>query len=111
MQFLKTLFWIVLTVIAVAFAFKNWTPVQVLLWGNIVVDVKLPILLLTVFLLGLTPMFILHRATRWRLRRKLEHVQRALGEVHAADDGVGTPPDRGPILPPGAIPIAVPPAV
>ena len=72
MQFLKTLFWIVLTVIAVAFAFKNWNSVELLLWGNIVVEVKLPILLLAAFLIGLMPMFIFHRAVRWRMRRRLE---------------------------------------
>jgi uncharacterized integral membrane protein len=107
MQFLKTLFWIVLTVIAVAFAFKNWTPVEVLLWGNIVVEVKLPILLLVAFLIGLVPMFILHRATRWRLRRRLENVQRALSDAIAPEPG---PASEG-MLPPGAAPIAAPPAV
>ena len=109
MQFLKTLFWIVLTVIAVAFAFKNWTPVTVLLWGNIVVDVKLPVLLFTAFLLGLLPMFILHRASRWRLRRKLEHVERTRGDARPAD---GTASPGEPAMPaPGAAPMAVPPAV
>jgi uncharacterized integral membrane protein len=109
MQFLKTLFWIVVTVIAVAFAFKNWTSVEVLLWGNIVVEVKLPILLLAAFLLGMVPMFILHRATRWRLRRRLENAQRALGDAILPEPSPETS-DR-PIMPPGAAPIAVPPAV
>jgi len=110
MQFLKTLFWIMLTVIAVAFAFKNWTSVELLLWGNIVIDVKLPILLLAAFLIGLVPMYILHRATRWRLRRKLETVQRALGEARTPDEEL-PPVEREPVLPPGGAPIAVPPAV
>ena len=108
MQFLKTLFWIVLTVIAVAFAFKNWAPVEVLLWGNIVVEVKLPILLLAAFLLGLVPMFILHRATRWRLRRRLENAQRAISDNLMPDAAASAPEGA---LPPGAVPIAVPPAV
>jgi lipopolysaccharide assembly protein A len=110
MQFLKTLFWIVLTVIAVAFAFKNWTPVTVLLWGNIVVDVKLPILLFAAFLLGLLPMFVLHRASRWRLRRKLDHVERSLAETRLAETDAA-PAEREPALPPGATPMAVPPAL
>lgn len=108
MQFLKTLFWIVLTVIAVAFAFKNWNPVTIFLWGNIVADVKLPILLLGAFLLGLLPMFVLHRATRWRLRRRLEDTRRELSEVRSAETG---PTLDVAALPPGAVPIAVPPAV
>jgi uncharacterized integral membrane protein len=109
MQFLKTLFWIFLTVIAVAFAFKNWTSAEVLLWGNIVVEVKLPILLFAAFLLGLVPMFILHRATRWRLRRRLEHAQRALGDTTVVE--AAPVPTHEPMMPPGAAPIAVPPAV
>jgi hypothetical protein len=108
MQFLKTLFWIVLTVIAVAFAFKNWNPVPLYLWGDIVAYVKLPILLLVAFLIGLLPMFVLHRATRWRLRRRLEDVRRELGEARTVD---AAPVTDEPLLPPGAAPIAVPPAV
>ena len=108
MQFLKTLFWIMLTVIAVAFAFKNWTPVTILLWGNIVVDVKLPILMFAAFLIGLLPTYIFHRTIRWRLRRRLENMERTLGE--ARGEPSSTTADDA-ILPPGAVPTAVPPGV
>ena len=108
MQFLKTLFWIVLTVIAVAFAFKNWTPVTILLWGNIVVDVKLPILMFAAFLIGLLPTYIFHRAIRWRLRRRLENIERTLGEVRG---DLPSTAHYGAMLPPGAVPTAVPPGV
>lgn len=108
MQFLKTLFWIMLTVVAVAFAFKNWTPVTILLWGNIVVDVKLPILMFAAFLIGLLPTYIFHRAIRWRLRRRLENAERSLNEVRG-ELPPATHDDA--ILPPGAVPIAVPPGV
>ena len=108
MQFLKTLFWIMLTVIAVAFAFKNWTPVTILLWGNIVVDVKLPILMFGAFLIGLLPTYIFHRAIRWRLRRRLENMERSLGEVRGEPSLENA--DQA-SMPPGAVPTAVPPAV
>ena len=72
MQFLKTLFWIVLTVIAVAFAFKNWNSVELLLRGNIVVEVKLPALFIIVFLIGFLPTFVIYRARVWSLRRRLD---------------------------------------
>jgi lipopolysaccharide assembly protein A len=108
MQFLRTIFWVAIAVIAVIFAFNNWTPVTITLWGGMLLDTRLPILLLAAFLLGLVPYFILHRATRWSLRRKLDSAERALAEVR------GTPVEsiqRAEPLPPAAAPIAVPPGV
>ncbi len=76
MQFLKTLFWIVLTVIIVLFAKANWNSVELKLWGGLVADAKLPVLLLTFFLLGLVPTLIIHRARIWALKRRLEPLER-----------------------------------
>lgn len=76
MQFLRTIFWVLLAVVAVSFAFDNWRVVTVRLWGDLVLDTPLPMLLLAAFLLGLVPGLILHRTTRWSLRRKLEAVTR-----------------------------------
>jgi uncharacterized integral membrane protein len=76
MQFLKTLFWVVLTVILVLFAKANWTAVTLRLWGGLEADVKLPVLILFAFLLGFLPTFILHRARLWALKRRLEPAER-----------------------------------
>jgi uncharacterized integral membrane protein len=76
LQFLKTLFWIVLTVIIVLFAKANWNSVELKLWGGLVADAKLPVLLLTFFLLGLVPTLIVHRARIWALKRRLEPLER-----------------------------------
>jgi len=83
MQFLKTLFWVMVAVIAVVFAFRNWMPITIHLWGGLEADVKLPVLLLIAFLIGFLPWFTLHKTTRWRLRRRLEAAQRALEEERA----------------------------
>jgi uncharacterized integral membrane protein len=72
MQFLKTLFWIALTVVLVLFAKANWNAVTLKLWGGLEADVKLPVLVLAAFLLGFLPTFILYRARLWGLRRRLE---------------------------------------
>jgi len=77
MQFLKTLFWVVLTVILVLFAKANWSPVTLRLWGGLEADVKLPVLILFAFLLGFLPTFILYRARLWSLRRRLEPAERS----------------------------------
>jgi uncharacterized integral membrane protein len=74
MQFLKTLFWVVLTVILVLWAKANWFNVPLKLWGGLIADVKLPVLLFTAFFLGFLPTLIVHRARLWSLKRRMEPV-------------------------------------
>jgi putative membrane protein len=81
MQFLKTLFWIALTVVLVLFAKANWNAVTLKLWGGLEADVKLPILVLAAFLLGFLPTFILYRTRLWGLRRRLEPGERQVTVV------------------------------
>lgn len=84
MQFLRTVFWVVLAVLGVVFSIANWTPVTVTIWGGNVVDTRLPVLLIVTFLLGLLPMLVIHRTTRWSLRRRLDTANRTLTETQAA---------------------------
>jgi putative membrane protein len=72
MQFLKTLFWVVVAVVAVLFGYTNWQPVTLKLWGGLEADVKLPVLVFVAFLLGFVPTFIVYRARLWSLRRRFE---------------------------------------
>jgi lipopolysaccharide assembly protein A len=83
MQFLKTLFWIALTVVLVLFAKANWNAVTLKLWGGLEADVKLPILVLFAFLLGFLPTFILYRTRLWGLKRRLEPGERHVSVVPA----------------------------
>lgn len=103
MQFLRTLFWVVLAVIAAIFAFKNWTTVTINLWGGLQADAKLPALLGFAFLLGLLPTLLLYWATRWRYRRRLDQAERQ--RVDAPIAPYATPaaaPDTG-------VPLSIPP--
>ena len=84
MQFLKTLFWIALTVVLVLFAKANWNAVTLKLWGGLEADVKLPVLVLAAFLLGFLPTFILYRTRLWGLRRRLEPAERQVSVAPAA---------------------------
>ena len=77
MQFLKTLFWVVLAVVAVLFAKANWTDAELRLWGGLIADVKLPVLLLVFFLIGFLPTLILYRARIWALKRRYEPLERS----------------------------------
>jgi uncharacterized integral membrane protein len=75
MQFLKTLFWVVLAIVLVLFAKANWTQVTLNLWGGLQMDVKLPVLVLAAFLLGFLPTFLIYRGRVWALKRRLESAQ------------------------------------
>lgn len=71
MRFLKMLFWIVVAALVTLFAARNWRDVTIALWGNLEADVKIPVLLAFVFLLGLVPMWLTHRTRLWRLSNRV----------------------------------------
>ena len=76
MRFLSTLFWVLLAVIVVLFASRNWNDVTLNLWGDIQADVKIPVLLLVIFLVGFVPPWLIMRARLWSHRRRLEAIER-----------------------------------
>ncbi len=76
MQFLKTLFWVLLAVFIALFASRNWSDATLNLWGDIQVDIKLPVLMALMFLIGFLPIFLVHRARLWTMKRRLEVEQR-----------------------------------
>ena len=76
MQFLKTLFWVLLAVFIALFASRNWSDVTLNLWGDIQVDIKIPVLLAVMFLLGFLPTFLIERARLWAMRRRIEAQER-----------------------------------
>jgi uncharacterized integral membrane protein len=83
MQFLRTLFWVVVAIAVVLFSKANWHSVTIRLWGGLEADVKLPVILFIGFLIGFLPTFVIHRARIWSLKRRIEPLERNLA-VHAA---------------------------
>ena len=55
MRFLKMLFWLAVAVFLAIFAGRNWHNVTVNLWGDLQADIKLPLLLAVMVLLGFLP--------------------------------------------------------
>ncbi|OHC95687.1 MAG: hypothetical protein A3H25_15935 [Sphingomonadales bacterium RIFCSPLOWO2_12_FULL_63_15] len=109
MQFLRTAFWVVIAVALAFFCMANYVPVTVRLWGDLVMETKLPVLLIGAFLLGALPFWIMARATRWRLKRRLDSTERALAAVTTppappAAPVASTPPAHSPMssMPPVA---------
>ena len=92
MQFLKTLLIVLAVGVAVAFAFNNWTSVDVRLWGGLIVDINLPLLMLACFLAGLIPTWLWQRALRWRAQQRLAANERTLADLRAAVAATAPPP-------------------
>jgi uncharacterized integral membrane protein len=90
MNFLRTLFWVVVAVSLAIFANRNWNDVTLNLWGDIQVDVKLPFLLLLTFLVGFLPPYFLMRSRLWSLRRKLALAERPTAVAPAASAPVAS---------------------
>ncbi|MFT3966328.1 MAG: lipopolysaccharide assembly protein LapA domain-containing protein [Sphingobium sp.] len=85
MQFLKTAFWVILAVAIALFSKANWDiqpsysgRVPIKLWDDWILLVRLPVLIVSAFLLGLLPMWIFARISRWSIRRRLQNAEQAL---------------------------------
>lgn len=76
MQFLKTLFWVVIAVFVAIVASRNWHDVTLNLWGDLQADIKTPVLIGIAFLIGFLPTFLILRARIWGLERRLEARER-----------------------------------
>jgi uncharacterized integral membrane protein len=76
MQFLKTVFWVLIAVVVALFSFRNWFDVTVNLWGDIQADIKLPVLLLIVFAVGFLPTWLILRTRIWSHRRRIDAMER-----------------------------------
>jgi len=69
MRFLNLLFWLVVAALVTSLAIENWRDVTIRLWGNLQADIKIPVLLALMLLLGWLPAYIVYRARLWRLCR------------------------------------------
>ncbi|MDF8333433.1 lipopolysaccharide assembly protein LapA domain-containing protein [Novosphingobium cyanobacteriorum] len=84
MRALRTIFWVLVAGVLAAFTVANWNPVEVRIWDGLVLDTKLPALVVGAFLLGLLPMWALYRTTRWRLQRRITNLEGNLQQQAAA---------------------------
>ncbi len=103
MRFIKTLFWVVLAIVLVVFAANNWSATSVLIWPDVRVDTKLPVLVIGAFLIGFLPSWILHRTTKWRMSRRIKTLEVAARPAPAPTPSATTPPQN-----PGVEPTTTP---
>ncbi|MEA3264329.1 MAG: LapA family protein [Pseudomonadota bacterium] len=71
MQIIRTVIWVLVLVALGLFTINNWQPVEVKLWEGIILETKLPALVIVSFLMGFLPMWLLHKGVRWRLNRRI----------------------------------------
>ena len=93
MQFLRTLFWVMIAAFVAIIASNNWNDVTLNLWGNLQADIKIPLLLLFTFLLGFLPTWLVMRGKLWRVRRRLS--QEEVRAVPAAPISAPPPLEDG----------------
>lgn len=78
MAMLRTIIWVLIFATLAAFSAANWQPVEVRIWEGLLLETRLPALVIAAFLLGLLPMWLLYRATRWRLARRIASLEASL---------------------------------
>jgi lipopolysaccharide assembly protein A len=92
MDAIKTLMWVMIAVGIALFSMANWQPVAVLVWPELVLETKLPVLIIIAFLAGALPMWVMLRAARWSLTRRLDHSERQLADLRALANRPPEPP-------------------
>jgi putative membrane protein len=104
MQVVRTIVWIVITAMLVAFVAMNWEHAPVNFWplqnGYLRFEWPVGFVALFFFLLGLVPTYLLHRASRWRLGRRIASLENNLKATSAL-------PLAGPVTAPATSPTAL----
>lgn len=102
MKIVRTILWVLLALGFLIFAIYNWTPVELTLWQNLVMETKLPVLVLLAFALGFVPLWAYHQSVKWGLNRRVKALENSLKhtalarhhEPHAGADPVDTPVEK-----------------
>ena len=77
MQIIRTIVWVLLLVALLLFSAFNWKPVEVKIWERLILETKIPALVIVSFLLGLVPMWLLSRAQKFALNRRISSLETA----------------------------------
>jgi uncharacterized integral membrane protein len=99
----RTILWVLIALGFVIFAIYNWTPVELKLWQNLVLETKLPVLALLAFALGFLPLWAYHQSVKWGLNRRVRALENSLKHTALARQ-----PDAQPAPAPGESPVDKP---
>jgi lipopolysaccharide assembly protein A len=75
---LRTIIWVLAGFGFLIFAIYNWQPVELTLWQNLVLETKVPVLVLLAFALGFVPLYAFHLSVKWGLNRRVRTLENSL---------------------------------
>lgn len=109
MKIVRSIVWVLLLVALLIFSINNWNPIEVKIWEGLVLETKIPALVVVAFLIGLVPMWLLYRATSWNYERRLSSLESAARASAMAQAAPPSPaPDAGPAPAPAPTPQPLP---
>ena len=94
MQIVRTIVWVLLLVALLVFSAFNWKPVEVKIWEGLVLETKIPALVVVSFLVGLVPMWMLHRANRFYMSRRISSLETAARSAAVTPVAPPPPPEE-----------------
>jgi hypothetical protein len=77
-KILRTILWVLAALGFLIFAIYNWSPVEITLWQNLVMETKLPVLALLAFALGFVPLWAYHQSVKWGMSRRIRALENSL---------------------------------
>ncbi|MFY8048322.1 MAG: hypothetical protein ACOVNS_05825 [Erythrobacter sp.] len=78
MKILRTIIWVLAAAAFMIFAIYNWQAVELTLWQNLVLETKVPVLVLLAFALGFVPLYAYHLSVKWALARRVRTLENSL---------------------------------
>jgi lipopolysaccharide assembly protein A len=105
MQNMRTLIWVVFAVLLTLFAAMNSEVVAVRLFPGAegtVAEMPLALLIISVFLLGFLPPYLVNMTNRWRLQRKIKQQDDTIAMLRPTP--APTPP--APVIEPSPTPLS-----
>ncbi len=90
MQTVRTMVWVVVAVLLTLFAVINSQRVEVSIWPGYVAELPLSILIVTVFLIGFLPPYLVNLGNRWRLQRKIAQQDQTIALLRPTPAPVST---------------------
>ena len=102
MQIVRTIVWVLLLVALLLFSAFNWKPVEVKIWEGLILETKIPALVIVSFLIGLVPMWLLNRAQKFTLRRRIASLETAARSAATTPIATAPAPTPAPVEKPPA---------
>ena len=111
MQIIRTIVWVSLLIALLLFSINNWQDVEIKIWEGLILQTKLPALVVVSFLLGLIPMWLLHKGSRWRLNRRIGVLESNVATANAPIAVPAPVPAFAPAPAPAPAPISAEPVI